>query len=135
MTQVSKPEALIRVGPVLASAYDALKMELRLPDHVVVTLGPIDSMSHLQLMDYPEELAAFTLRKMQVLHLLAQPGVLTTNATVVALCMDIVRALTQLVGHCGAGTARDLETAIAQLLDCGSALGRLLPPGKIAELR
>jgi hypothetical protein len=135
MTQVSKPDALTRIAPVVATAYDALKVELGLPDRVVVTLGPIDSLSHLQLMDYPQDLAAFTLRKMQVLHLLAQPGILTTNATVVALCMDIVRALTQLVGHCGAGAARDLEAAIAELLVCGTTIGHLLPPGKIAELR
>lgn len=90
---VAKPEALLALHEVTAELFDTLRDWFGVPTHVRLDLAAVDS-ACAELAD-PTMVAAVAMRKLQALHLLATPGVVTSTDVVVAIVNDLDRALVQ----------------------------------------
>lgn len=133
MTQrVSKPKALLDLVDVLPDTYKVLQKELAVPETFSFPLAGIDVVPSTDFSD-PIGLAAFTMRKIQLLYRIAHPGVLTTNDIVVGLCQEIVRALRQLAPRCSPAADETLQRTYKHLVSCGTVVSTLVP-GELAEL-
>jgi len=90
---VPKPDALLALHDVTTELFETLRQWFAVPGEVVLNLHGIDSAVH-ELGD-PLMIAALAMRKLQALHLLSTPGVVTTTDVVVTIVQDLDRALIQ----------------------------------------
>jgi hypothetical protein len=93
---IPKPDALLALHDVTTELFATLRRWFAVPGEVVLDIHEIDSAVH-ELGD-PLMIAALAMRKLQALHLLATPGVMTTTDVVVTIVQDLDRALGQAPG-------------------------------------
>lgn len=90
---VSKPDALLALHDVTAELFLTLRRWFGVPVAVALDLAEIDSA--VEELGDPVMIAAMAMRKLQALHLLATPGVMTTTDVVITIVQDLDRALVQ----------------------------------------
>jgi hypothetical protein len=90
---IPKPDALLALHDVTTDLFATLRRWFAVPGEVPLDLRDIDS-AVAELGD-PLMIAALAMRKLQALHLLATPGVMTTTDVVVTIVQDLDRALVQ----------------------------------------
>ncbi len=88
-----KPVELLALHGVSAELFDMLRRWFGVGDRLALDLAEVDS-AVAELGD-PVMIAGMAMRKLQALHLIATPGVLTATDMVVALVNDLNRALLQ----------------------------------------
>jgi len=93
----SKPADLVALRGLLTSLFAALKNAVGVEDSHTFRLDTIDCADEA-LTSY-NDVAAFTLRKMQALHYVATPGVRTSNNVVMILASDLNLSLGELANH------------------------------------
>jgi hypothetical protein len=90
---IPKPDALLALHGVTTELFATLRRWFAVPPSVAIDLRAIDS-AVAELGD-PLMIAALAMRKLQALHLLSTPGVMTTSDVVVTIVQDLDRALVQ----------------------------------------
>lgn len=90
---IAKPDALLALHDVTTELFATLRDWFDVPETVTLDLQEVDS-AVTELGD-PVLIAAMAMRKLQALHLLATPGVLTSTDVVVTMVGDLDRALLQ----------------------------------------
>jgi hypothetical protein len=90
---IPKPDALLALHDVTTELFVTLRRWFAVPGEVPLNLWEVDSAVH-ELGD-PLMIAALAMRKLQALHLLSTPGVMTTTDVVVTIVQDLERALVQ----------------------------------------
>jgi hypothetical protein len=90
---LSKPDELLALHGVSTELFNTLRQWFNVEPSVTLNLTEIDSAVH-ELGD-PVLIAAMAMRKLQALHLLSTPGVITTTDVVVTIVQDLDRALLQ----------------------------------------
>jgi hypothetical protein len=90
---VSKPDALLALHDVTTELFLTLRRWFGVPVAVALDLAEIDSA--VEELGDPVMIAALAMRKLQALHLLATPGVMTTTDVVITIVQDLDRALVQ----------------------------------------
>lgn len=90
MTAKPKPSSLLNLGPTLEHLYRDLKGQYELGDSWTFDLSSIQAVSQTELRN-PHSFAAFTLRKIQALHVqITEPS---TSHLIIALARDIIAFL------------------------------------------
>jgi hypothetical protein len=90
---VPKPDELLALHGVTEELFATLRRWFAVPATVAIDLTDIDSAVG-ELGD-PLMIAALAMRKLQALHLLSTPGVMTTTDVVITIVQDLDRALVQ----------------------------------------
>jgi hypothetical protein len=90
---VPKPDELLALHDVTTELFQTLRRWFAVPPSVAIDLREIDSAVG-ELGD-PLMIAALAMRKLQALHLLSTPGVMTTTDVVITIVQDLDRALIQ----------------------------------------
>ena len=90
---IAKPDELLALHDVTEELFDTLRAWFDVPSQITFDLADIDSA--VRELGDPRLIAAFAMRKLQALRLLATPGVLTTTDVVVSIVSDLDRALLQ----------------------------------------
>jgi hypothetical protein len=90
---VAKPDELLALHDVTTELFQTLRRWFAVPPSVAIDLREIDSAVG-ELGD-PLMIAALAMRKLQALHLLSTPGVMTTTDVVITIVQDLDRALIQ----------------------------------------
>jgi hypothetical protein len=90
---VPKPDELLALHSVTTQLFDTLRRWFAVPGSVSIDLREVDS-AVSELGD-PLMIAALAMRKLQALHLLSTPGVMTTTDVVITIVQDLDRALVQ----------------------------------------
>ena len=90
---VPKPDELLALHDVTAELFQTLRRWFAVPPSIAIDLREIDS-AVSELGD-PLMIAALAMRKLQALHLLSTPGVMTTSDVVISIVQDLDRALVQ----------------------------------------
>jgi hypothetical protein len=88
-----KPDELLALHGVTDELFDTLRRWFDVPTHATIDLTAVDS-AVTELGD-PTLIAAMAMRKLQALHLLTTPGVVTTTDVVLTVIQDLERALLQ----------------------------------------
>ena len=88
-----KPDELLALHSIAKRLFDTLKNWFEIEPKVTIDLAEVDS-AVIELSS-PHMIIAMAMRKLQALHLIATPGVLTSTDIVVAIVNDIDRALLQ----------------------------------------
>lgn len=112
---IAKPRELLALHDTTAELFALLQSWFDIPTSVTLDLRAVDS-AVTELGD-PQMVIALAMRKLQALHLLATPGVMTTTDVVVAIVNDLERALVQAPNmrlHRQAATT-DWDSALAAL--------------------
>jgi hypothetical protein len=130
---VDKPAILVHLRDTLPAAFEALKTFVP-EDSYSFPLRGIDEVPRGDFAK-DRELAAFSLRKIQLLFTLAEPSVPTTSDVVIGLCAELVRAFLQLAETASSRARQTLEHAIADLQGCAITILQLsTEPGTIISL-
>ena len=95
MNVVPKPAELLALHDVTAELFATLQRWFDVPSQVTVNVAAVDSDAAVRELGDPVMIAAFAMRKLQALHLLATPGVRTSTDVVVTVVQDLTRALLQ----------------------------------------
>lgn len=95
MNTVPKPAELLALHDVTAELFETLQRWFDVPATVSVDVSSVDSDGAIRELGDPVMIAAFAMRKLQALHLLATPGVRTSTDVVVTMVQDLTRALLQ----------------------------------------
>jgi hypothetical protein len=90
---IPKPDALLALHDVTTDLFSTLRRWFAVPGEVPLDLRDIDSA--VEELGDPLMIAALAMRKLQALHLLSTPGVMTTTDVVVTIVQDLDRALVQ----------------------------------------
>ena len=90
---LAKPDELLALRTVAERIFVTLRDWFEVPAKVEVDLAEIDSA--VAELGQPEMIAAMAMRKLQALHLIATPGVLTSTDVVIAIVNDLDRAMRQ----------------------------------------
>jgi hypothetical protein len=116
---VAKPDELLALHGVTEELFATLRRWFAVPPSVAIDLADIDSAVG-ELGD-PLMIAALAMRKLQALHLLATPGVMTTTDVVITIVQDLDRALVQAPNmHLKLrAAATDWDAAFAELDSAG----------------
>ena len=88
-----KPDELLALHDVSHELFETMRDWFDVAEQVALDLAEIDSA--VEELGEPVMIAAMAMRKLQALHLIATPGVLTSTDMVVALINDLNRALLQ----------------------------------------
>lgn len=88
-----KPDALLALHGVTSELFSILRAWFEVPPRVTIDLQEVDSA--VRELGDPVMIAALAMRKLQALHLLSTPGVLTATDVVVSIIGDLDRALVQ----------------------------------------
>jgi hypothetical protein len=116
---IPKPDALLALHDVTADLFATLRKWFAVPGEVPLDLRDVDSA--VQELGDPLMIAALAMRKLQALHLLSTPGVMTTTDVVVTIVQDLDRALVQAPNmHLklqAAATDWDAELAVLEASD------------------
>jgi hypothetical protein len=130
---IPKPDALLALHDVTAELFATLRRWFAVPGRVTLDLREVDS-AVAELGD-PLMIAALAMRKLQALHLLSTPGVMTTTDVVVTIVQDLDRALVQAPNmHLklqAAATDWDAELAVLDGTDDPGS-GDLLGPDQLS---
>lgn len=114
-----KPGELLALHDASGELFDTLRRWFDVDDAVRLDLAEVDSA--VAELGEPVMIAAMAMRKLQALHLIATPGVLTSTDMVVSLINDLNRALLQAPGMYlslrAAATDWDQELAGLDLLE------------------
>ncbi len=96
MTEVvAKPAELLALHDVTAELFDTLQRWFSVPPAITIDVSAVDAEGAIRELGDPVMIAAFAMRKLQALHLLATPGVRTSTDVVVTMVQDLTRALVQ----------------------------------------
>jgi len=90
---IPKPDELLALHSVSKRLFETLREWFDVNREITIDLQEIDS-AVIELSS-PEMIMAMAMRKLQALHLLATPGVLTSTDIVIAIVNDLDRALLQ----------------------------------------
>lgn len=91
--EIPKPRELLAVRTSAERLFDLLRKWFEVPDSVEIDLRAVDSA--VEELGEPVLVMAMAMRKLQALHLIATPGVLTTTDVVLTVIQDLERALLQ----------------------------------------
>lgn len=95
MNVVPKPPELLALHDATAELFDVLQRWFAVPPRITVDVSAVDADAAIRELGDPVMIAAFAMRKLQALHLLATPGVRTSTDVVVTMVQDLTRALLQ----------------------------------------
>ncbi|MEC7924580.1 MAG: hypothetical protein VYB80_05105 [Actinomycetota bacterium] len=90
---IPKPDELLALHSISKRLFETLREWFAIGREVTIDLQEIDS-AVIELSS-PEMIMAMAMRKLQALHLLSTPGVLTSTDVVIAIVNDLDRALLQ----------------------------------------
>jgi hypothetical protein len=93
MDEIPKPRELLAVRGATEDLFALLRSWFAVPDAVTLDLRAIDSA--VAELGEPRLVMAMAMRKLQALHLLTTPGVVTTTDVVLTVIQDLERALLQ----------------------------------------
>ena len=93
LNPIPKPDSLLALHTVAEKLFNTLRKWFDVTPRVIIDLTEIDSA--ITELGESEMIAAMAMRKLQALHLIATPGVLTTTDVVLAIINDLDRALLQ----------------------------------------
>jgi hypothetical protein len=93
MEEIPKPRELLAVRGAAEELFALLRTWFLVPDAVTIDLRAIDSA--VAELGEPRLVMAMAMRKLQALHLLTTPGVVTTTDVVLTVIQDLERALLQ----------------------------------------
>lgn len=93
MEDIPKPRELLAVRGAAEALFDLLRTWFVVPERVTIDLRAIDSA--VAELGEPRLVMAMAMRKLQALHLLTTPGVVTTTDVVLTVIQDLERALLQ----------------------------------------
>lgn len=91
--ELPKPRELLSAREACEELFVLLQRWFSVPEAVTIDLAGIDS-AVAELSD-PQVIMAMAMRKLQALHLLTTPGVVTTSDVVLTMIQDLERALLQ----------------------------------------
>jgi len=96
MTEVvAKPAELLALHDATTELFDTLQRWFSVPPTITIDVSAVDAEAAIRELGDPVMIAAFAMRKLQALHLLATPGVRTSTDVVVTMVQDLTRALVQ----------------------------------------
>lgn len=93
MEEIPKPRELLAVRGAVEELFALLRSWFLVPEAVTIDLRAIDSA--VAELGEPRLVMAMAMRKLQALHLLTTPGVVTTTDVVLTVIQDLERALLQ----------------------------------------
>jgi hypothetical protein len=93
MEDIPKPRELLAARGAAEELFALLRKWFVVPETVTIDLGAIDSA--VAELGEPRLVMAMAMRKLQALHLLTTPGVVTTTDVVLTVIQDLERALLQ----------------------------------------
>ena len=93
LNPIPKPDSLLALHTVAENLFNTLRKWFDVKPSVNIDLSEIDSA--ITELGESEMIAAMAMRKLQALHLIATPGVITTTDVVLAIINDLDRALLQ----------------------------------------
>lgn len=93
MDEIPKPRELLAIRGATEELFGLLRSWFGVPDAVTLDLRAIDSA--VAELGEPRLVMAMAMRKLQALHLLTTPGVVTTTDVVLTVIQDLERALLQ----------------------------------------
>lgn len=93
MEEIPKPRELLAVRGAAEELFDMLRAWFAVPSSVTLDLRAVDSA--VAELGEPRLVMAMAMRKLQALHLLTTPGVVTTTDVVLTVIQDLERALLQ----------------------------------------
>lgn len=111
--RVSKPEALVLLDSVSCKLFSMLKQRFCVGCVHPLSLDSIDCVDPM-IFDDPVECAAGIMRRLQLLHVIADPDHETSSEVAVGLCVELIRELGQLQSL-APDIALDIEAALAPL--------------------
>lgn len=131
-----KPPELQALGPACSGLFGLLQRWFSVGDQLTVDLSAIDATAVVAELQDPQLVAGFAMRKLQALHLVAQPGFRTTTDVVVTQIDSLLRALVEAPRRHMTRTAEfvnwDHEWAV---LDAGMFLPAGCPESEALEFR
>jgi len=93
MEEIPKPRELLAVRGAVEELFTLLRSWFLVPEAVTIDLRAVDSA--VAELGEPRLVMAMAMRKLQALHLLTTPGVVTTTDVVLTVIQDLERALLQ----------------------------------------
>ena len=93
LNPIPKPDSFLALHTVAEKLFNTLRKWFDVQPNVTIDLTEIDSA--ITELGQSEMIAAMAMRKLQALHLIATPGVLTTTDVILAIINDLDRALLQ----------------------------------------
>ncbi|MBW3578361.1 MAG: hypothetical protein KY462_11605 [Actinobacteria bacterium] len=93
METIPKPDELLALHDVTQELFTTLRAWFDVPPRALIDLREIDSA--VEELGDPTLIAAMAMRKLQALHLLSTPGVVTSTDVVITIVQDLDRALLQ----------------------------------------
>lgn len=132
MDEIPKPRELLAIRGATEDLFALLRKWFAVPDSVTLDLRAVDSA--VAELGEPRLVMAMAMRKLQALHLLTTPGVVTTTDVVLTVIQDLERALLQAPAmHLrDTAAATDWDAALAAL-DDGPADAVDTPPDRDHE--
>jgi hypothetical protein len=117
MDEIPKPRELLAIRGATEDLFILLRQWFAVPTAVTLDLRAVDSA--VAELGEPRLVMAMAMRKLQALHLLTTPGVVTTTDVVLTVIQDLERALLQAPAmHLrDAAAATDWDAALAALDD------------------
>lgn len=121
MDEIPKPRELLAIRGATEDLFTLLRKWFAVPNAVTLDLRTVDSA--VAELGEPRLVMAMAMRKLQALHLLTTPGVVTTTDVVLTVIQDLERALLQAPAmHLrDAAAATDWDAALAALDDDADA--------------
>jgi hypothetical protein len=119
MDEIPKPRELLAIRGAAEDLFTLLRRWFAVPNTVTLDLRAVDSA--VAELGEPRLVMAMAMRKLQALHLLTTPGVVTTTDVVLTVIQDLERALLQAPAmHLrDTAAATDWDAALAALDDEG----------------
>lgn len=93
MDEIPKPRELLAIRGATEDLFTLLRRWFAVPNTVTLDLRTVDSA--VAELGEPRLVMAMAMRKLQALHLLTTPGVVTTTDVVLTVIQDLERALLQ----------------------------------------
>ena len=93
MDEIPKPRELLAIRGAAEDLFTMLRKWFAVPNTVTLDLRTVDSA--VAELGEPRLVMAMAMRKLQALHLLTTPGVVTTTDVVLTVIQDLERALLQ----------------------------------------
>ena len=123
--EIPKPRELLAARTSAERLFGLLREWFAVPDSVEIDLRAVDSA--VEELGEPVLVMAMAMRKLQALHLLTTPGVLTTTDVVLTVIQDLERALLQAPSmHLrDAAATTDWDAEFAALDDGNEVTGEL----------
>ncbi len=132
MDEIPKPRELLAIRGATEDLFALLRKWFAVPTTVTLDLRAVDSA--VAELGEPRLVIAMAMRKLQALHLLTTPGVVTTTDVVLTVIQDLERALLQAPAmHLrDTAAATDWDAALAALDDVRDT-GGSGDPGELGD--